>query len=598
MDITVQNFESYLPKVLDDLTSCLFVSLDLELSGIAKGQNDPSKGTQTLQERYEETRKAADKYQVLQVGLTICHEDTDEALYTLKPYNIYVNPIIDRKLDLERDFVFQSSAVEFLLQNQFRLDPLLQHGVPYVSREEEQMILSNAFERRDRLKTHYAMDIKDTDHESLAFLENVRRLVDDWLALGVDRDSYLNIPPPSRVGSQNSHLFPSFLNRFQKRLVHQLIDVEYPTLVTVSERSFVQIIGYDEGREKAVQDQRMKWTRERISKQTGSRWIAEALAGGDLSNLSSSSFRAIATNCRALGSIPDLDKFSEMMKQKLKSHRPVLVGHNIFTDLVYFCRHFFGPLPERVEDFQILAHELFPTVIDTKYMATHECGSINPTSSLIEICDSLTGISIPRTGIHHQHSKYNRRNVDHEAGYDSLLTARIFIKLSAQLRDADASKRFGKTPLTPMRGNSWRSALPELVYDGPVPVKTATPRRRGRNKRECFSLGRENTKASSVGHESTENKETTTLCIQNKFDSLQVDESADRMDIDEPNPTDTNADQIMTKVNRGELIPRFESGFWSIYGNKLRVFGTEERVCDLGQRPGNWQISLPFGPVA
>lgn len=174
--------------------------------------------------------------------------------------------------------------------------------------------------------------------------------------------------------------------------------MEYPTLVTVSERSFVQIIGYDKNREKAVQDQRMKWTRERISKQTGARWIAEALAGGDLSTLSSSSFRKIVNNSRALGSIPDLDEFSDMMKQKLKSHRPVLVGHNIFTDLVYFCRRFFGPLPERVEDFQILAHELFPTVIDTKYMATHECGSINPTCSLTEICDSLSGISIPKTG--------------------------------------------------------------------------------------------------------------------------------------------------------------------------------------------------------
>lgn len=201
-------------------------------------------------------------------------------------------------------------------------------------------------------------------------------------------------------------------------------------------------------------------------------------------------------------------------------------------------------------------------------------------------------------GIHHQHSKYNRRNVDHEAGYDSLLAARIFIKLSAQLRDADASKSFGKTPLNPMRGGSWRSALPELVYEGPVPVETAKRKRHARNRRECFSSGRENTKTGFVGQESTETKGTTILSIQNKFGSLQIDESADRMDIDEPNPTDTNADQIMAKVNRGQLIPRFESEFWRIYGNKLRVFGTEERVCDLGQRPGNWQMSLPFGPVA
>lgn len=77
MDITVENFEFYLQKILDDLASCSFVSLDLELSGIAIKSQDPSKGTRTLQERYAEIRKAADKYQVLQVGLTISHEDTD-----------------------------------------------------------------------------------------------------------------------------------------------------------------------------------------------------------------------------------------------------------------------------------------------------------------------------------------------------------------------------------------------------------------------------------------------------------------------------------------------------------------------------------------
>ena len=168
--------------------------------------------------------------------------------------------------------------------------------------------------------------------------------------------------------------------------------------MTISERSFIQIIGYDESREKAVRDQRVKWTKERLVKQTGFRWIAEALTGGDLSNLSSGYFKNIVMNSRALPSVPKPDRFSDMMKQKLKSNQPVLVGHNLFTDLVYFCRCFFGPLPERVEDFQVLAHELFPTVIDTKYMATHDCGSINPTSSLREICDGLARISIPKTG--------------------------------------------------------------------------------------------------------------------------------------------------------------------------------------------------------
>lgn len=181
---------------------------------------------------------------------------------------------------------------------------------------------------------------------------------------------------------------PTDLNRFQKRLVHQLIEVEYPSLVTVSRPGFIQIIDYDEQREKAVRDQRVKWVQERIWKQTGFRWIAEALAGGDLTNLEPFCFINLMSSSKE-NPQSSLQDFSRGVKQRLQKNRPVLVGHNLFTDLIYFCRCFFGPLPDRVEDFQAMAHEMFPVLMDTKYMATHNCGSINPRSSLQEINDSL-----------------------------------------------------------------------------------------------------------------------------------------------------------------------------------------------------------------
>lgn len=71
---------------------------------------------------------------------------------------------------------------------------VLQHGVSYLSRAEEHSIMSRALERLDRPKTHHTLDVKGTDHESLVFLENVRRLVNDWLALGD-----VDIPTPASV---------------------------------------------------------------------------------------------------------------------------------------------------------------------------------------------------------------------------------------------------------------------------------------------------------------------------------------------------------------------------------------------------------------
>lgn len=177
-----------------------------------------------------------------------------------------------------------------------------------------------------------------------------------------------------------------------------MIEVEYPSLVTISERAFIQIVDYDEEREKAVREKRMNIIHDRVSIHTGIRWIAEALAGGDLSKLHPGYFRDITSSSRAVGPSFDLNEFSNKLKRQIKSHRPTLVGHNLFTDLVYFCSCFFGPLPEKVEDFQAMAHNLFPTLIDTKYMATHDCGSINPTSSLTEINDNLALIAMPSIG--------------------------------------------------------------------------------------------------------------------------------------------------------------------------------------------------------
>jgi poly(A)-specific ribonuclease len=130
----------------------------------------------------------------------------------------------------------------------------------------------------------------------------------------------------------------------------------------------------------------------------GFRWIAEALTGGDLSKLDPKNFSHLVGEPKGITKERALKGFTETFRQQLKRCRPVLVGHNLFIDLIYFCECFFGNLPERVEDFVDFVHELFPLLIDTKYMATHECGSINPSSSLAELHDTLKAKTKPDIG--------------------------------------------------------------------------------------------------------------------------------------------------------------------------------------------------------
>lgn len=223
MDVTWQNFISYLPRILDDLGSCCFVAVDFEFSGISHGNvsHGPA-GPQTLQDRYIEIKRAADKYQIVQIGLTVCHEDIEtggvdtqrgqgpkgpalifESDRVIQPEAIQLQPQPNHRPEIgvgERycfsnqrydpnlcwfpDHGTDCLAADFLMENKFSMDSFFKHGVRYLSRDEEHQAMAKALERRDRPMTHRSLDVKETEHESIEFLQAVRRLVDDWLAPG------------------------------------------------------------------------------------------------------------------------------------------------------------------------------------------------------------------------------------------------------------------------------------------------------------------------------------------------------------------------------------------------------------------------------
>lgn len=85
MDVNVTSFEALLPRLLNDTAECQFVSLDMEFSGIAS-KNGDKKGRmdeRTMQARYREVKEAAEKYQVLQIGMTFVKEDRKTGLLGL-----------------------------------------------------------------------------------------------------------------------------------------------------------------------------------------------------------------------------------------------------------------------------------------------------------------------------------------------------------------------------------------------------------------------------------------------------------------------------------------------------------------------------------
>jgi hypothetical protein len=59
-----------------------------------------------------------------------------------------------------------------------------EEGVPYLSRLEEKQVMEKVVERNERSSDLAAMDIPESDTDSLEFLRTARQAIDAWLSEG------------------------------------------------------------------------------------------------------------------------------------------------------------------------------------------------------------------------------------------------------------------------------------------------------------------------------------------------------------------------------------------------------------------------------
>jgi poly(A)-specific ribonuclease len=281
------------------------------------------------------------------------------------------------------------------------LESPFQDGVRYLSTKEEVQAVHEASKHISRARTVSIAqaELPKEEPESVAFLAAVRRDIDKWLESGQKTQDYLNIPSRNAAAYSDGRPAVTSLNRYQKRLVHQLVETEYPSLTSIGRADFIKIVNYDEEREESIRQQKVRRLENRLLEHRGFRWIIEALTGGDaLSQLESKKFEPLVLDgadfTARRGAIED---FATNIKARLQSkkRRSPVVGHNLFLDLVYLWQCFYGDLPDRVEEFIQLLHAKFPVLIDTKYIFTHECGDMNPVASLDIIDEACKHITNP-----------------------------------------------------------------------------------------------------------------------------------------------------------------------------------------------------------
>lgn len=271
-----------------------------------------------------------------------------------------------------------------------------------------------------------------------------------------------------------------------------------------------------------------------------------------------------------------------------------------------------------MDGFQDAIHDLFPKIIDTKYLATFAEGDLNASPTLQDIAQGLSNQPLPEIITHPEHSKYQNIEAFHEAGYDSLLTATIMIKLAAKL-----GVERGEKILPPLlknisnNPNGYGGTPPggdvqDFINDGREKVQKPVPLPPVESLQPKLSK-----KQQKKSKQAAKKAETQRFQTKNVFDALSemslnpdgssssADEEESSVQNTETATSGTGGDQTnqapgswentppvqktpLEQMERRpmELIPHFDSKFWSEFGNTLRVFGTEEAVW----RIAGWEV--------
>lgn len=538
--------------------------------------------------------------------------------YVARPYNIDLCPLPATKEHVfRRVWSYNSGAVSFLIRNGFNIDRPILRGVHYLSRQEEEQVRQKLIEDDQARSKIPDMVLKEDDS---VLVEHIRQSISDWQATPKEQqEAYVNIPaeqPPESI--------PPVLNRYQIRLTHQIVRNEYPKLKTQGMGHFVQVTNPTAEQQANEKEIRESQREREVLNAIGFRWIIEAIGGGDISRMP----HFFVQEAFPDGKAPDnIQVFLDSLQSKLRNQKRAVIGHNCLTDLVNLYRCFIGDLPESVEDFSAKVHDLFPIMMDTKYVA----GLGNKRwadTSLRAVESDLLSVNVPRIVMAPSFDRYLNSDSYHEAGFDSYVTAKIGLKIPGKLKRERKDIRALVEASTPASAQEpaptvektqfeiatkgiddvqdqkpgFTKTIVEAIKAPVTVVKTILTGVESSTPEEASSRGSDNrcspidvraqkpagTVDATKGTKMVQLprlglKKLKTISQQsNVFNMLEDDVAGDSTEEDAKKQIERQQ-RIAQMVEEGLLLPRWEEDaeFWKLISNKLQANACQEGILDL-----------------
>ena len=397
MEILRTSFHESLSTISEAINSASFLAIDAEFSGL-NVKWGVENSFDTPQERYSKLKDGSKDFIIIQFGLCTFTWDIKQELYIAKPFNFYIFPKVWNRQCPDVRFLCQSSSIDFLTEHKFDFNKLFYEGISYLRPYDEQK-LRDHFIARNTQDSFTSPDstteasggssqktLKSVPPEQRAFVEKACDSIEEMLK---DPEGKVTQFPPCN-GYVRKLIYQTAKQRFKA-------GIHMEAATNEKKERFIVVTKVNEDEKKKLEDEKQAKEQELIENAVG---------------------------------------FSQVVKMISQSGK-VVVGHNMFLDLIHTTDQFLCPLPEYFEDFKATISAVFPRLVDTKVMAnTQPFRDLIPTSVLADLVKNVSKKPFQKASVRfdEEFSRYGENDEkSHEAGYDAYITGLAFISMTNYL---------------------------------------------------------------------------------------------------------------------------------------------------------------------
>ena len=408
MEIVCSNYEKEEKKIISLIKESDYISFDLEMTGIENDKNNII--FDTPKNRYIKYKKTAEKYSIIQFGLTIfIREKTNPNQYNCYPYNFYLFQNANDLKALSQDNInFEIKSMIFNSNGKIDFNKWISEGIYYLNKKQYRQLYKNITENNLNNDNFYMdttfMEQKPADKE---LAENtIKEIKENFIDAKINANSYIIDSMPKFILYYIKQKLPN--NLYFKENCKAFRN--WCTLVTK--------FNSKEEKEDLYKSDILGQLRD-LEHKKGFKKIIDAIF-----------------NKVVYGSM-DLDEKSDQdIIKKTK-----LIGHNMSLDLMFIIANLGDSLPDEYIEFKKMIKNNFENIYDTKLIFEEfKKNEINRNNNLIikDIKSVLDNMYPYLKSRFNNSIKFVIQNGDqqfkeeqfHSAGYDSYITGICFLYMT------------------------------------------------------------------------------------------------------------------------------------------------------------------------